>query len=115
MYKPFLALILLFALAACAPATKGSSASSAFDLRQEPIAVSKAGAYYASYRTGPQAFGLNQREFGTAVVSNPRVGKKISSSITGRFTVTGTTLPEDWSTHLVSGVTPKSRMTYRGG
>lgn len=102
MYKLFLISALLFTLAACAPATKGSSAMSAFDSRTELISVQAANAYYASYRTSPQTFGLNHREFGAAVVSNPRVGKKITSNITGRFAVMSTTLPEDWSANIVS-------------
>ncbi len=102
MFRSFLALILLFALAACTPGTKGSSASSAFDVREGPIMISDAGGYYASYQVVPQAFGLDPDDFATAVVKNPRKGKKTSANITNRFSVANTSMPEDWEVMLSS-------------
>ena len=50
----------------------------------------------------PQAFGLDPDNFATSVIRNPRKGKKTSANITNRFTVTGTSMSESWSTLLSS-------------
>ncbi len=81
---------------------EGSSASSAFDVRAGPIVVSDAGSYYASYQVVPQVFGLDPDDFATAVVRNPRKGKKTSANITNRFSVTSASVPEDWEVALNS-------------
>ena len=64
--------------------------------------VSDAGSYYASYQIVPQAFGLDPDNFATAVVRNPREGKKTSANITSRFSVTDASVPEGWKVALSS-------------